>query len=108
MAQVEDSLKLLVAMADAFEVRHPQIRQREPLYFHRTGGGGALQHHAFESQEWSHVDEETLERLASKGLIRLDYGRQHSEKSRRTASASQGKCGGCCQATMTRTLSRSI
>ncbi|HEY6695765.1 MAG TPA: hypothetical protein VI006_23130 [Solirubrobacteraceae bacterium] len=30
--------------------------------------------------EWPHLDEEMLDRLASRGLIRLDFGGQHTDK----------------------------
>jgi hypothetical protein len=77
---VDPSLKLLVAMADAFETPRARTGRREPLYFMRHSGGSELQHHAFVTDEWRHLDEEMLDRLASKGLIRLDYGGQHTEK----------------------------
>lgn len=48
--------------------------------FMRHGGGSELQHHAFVKNEWPHLDEEMLDRLASRGLIRLDFGGQHTDK----------------------------
>ncbi len=80
MVEVEESLKLLVAMAEAFETRHPSTGRRESLLYFRSFNENVLQHHAFDASAWRHVDEETLDRLASKGLIRLDYGGEHAEK----------------------------
>ncbi len=78
--ELSDSVRLLVAMADAFATPHPNTGGREPLLFLQYMGGQNLQHHAFDATEWASVDEETLERLADQGLIRLDYGGQHSLK----------------------------
>lgn len=77
---LDESLRLLVAMAAAFETPHPRTGRREPLMFMRHGGGSELQHHAFVKNEWPHLDEEMLDRLASRGLIRLDFGGQHTDK----------------------------
>jgi hypothetical protein len=73
MSDLDVSLKLLVAMADAFQVPHERTGTRQPLLYLKYAGGQHIQHHAFDQHNSRHVDDEMLERLAEKGLIRLDY-----------------------------------
>jgi hypothetical protein len=70
---LDESLRLLIAMADAFAVRDDQ-GAREPLYTFRAGRELQIQHPAFPADDWRQVDDELLERLASRGLVRLEYG----------------------------------
>jgi hypothetical protein len=70
-----ESLRLLVAIADAYATTD-EIGRREPLIFFRRSRRHELQHPAFPQEDWPIIDEETLDRLASQGVIRLDYGEQ--------------------------------
>jgi hypothetical protein len=70
---LDESLRLPVAMADAFAVRDEQ-GAREPMYIFRAGGELEIQHPAFPADEWRHIDDEVLEHLASQGWIRLEHG----------------------------------
>ena len=75
---LDESLRLLVALADAFAVPDATTGRREPILYLRYGGGADLQHHAFTSGDWRHVDEEMIEGLASQGLLRLEYSGEHT------------------------------
>jgi len=70
---LDESVRLLIALADAFAVRDDQ-GAREPLFTFRAAGELQIQHPAFPADDWRHIDDEVLEHLASQGLIRLEYG----------------------------------
>jgi hypothetical protein len=77
--ELDESLKLLLAMADAFATRDEGGR-REPLYAIRDHPGHEIQHPAFDTDAWRHVDEEMIDRLADRNLIRVDYTSDHVQK----------------------------
>src|SRR5436190_18123690 len=70
---LQPELALLLALAEAYAVPHPNTQSREPIMYIPFLGGADLQHHALtpEGLEW---DEEMLTRLDEQGLIRFEYG----------------------------------
>lgn len=83
------SLELLVALDAAYQTIGPHDKAREPLYFMRHGGGFDLSHAAFDQTGWEDVDEEMLQELSEQGLIRVDYGGQHTDKISVTSAGSR-------------------
>jgi hypothetical protein len=75
--QLDDSLRLLVALAEAFETRL-EGKQRDAILTSKTNVGLLLHHHALDAEAFRHVDDEMIDRLHSAGFIRIDYAGQYS------------------------------